>query len=57
VVLEESTCSCFDGRAEYDTDCFGYISTSPEDYQKLKDHYDDVTKRLEICIQSPKRCQ
>lgn len=57
VVLEGSVCSCFDGRADYQVDCFGYQAVSSDDYLKLREHFQDVTKRLEICLASPKKCQ
>jgi hypothetical protein len=56
-VLEGSLCSCYDGEFEIITDCFGYIATSPENYEKLRAHFDSVTERLEICLANPKKCK
>jgi hypothetical protein len=57
IVLEGSLCSCYDGEFEIITDCFGYIATSPENYEKLRAHFDSVTERLEICLANPKKCK
>jgi hypothetical protein len=57
VVLEASQCVCTDGQRDYETDCYGYQAVSPDDYLKLRNHYQDVVKRLEICLAAPKKCQ
>jgi hypothetical protein len=56
-VLEGSMCTCSNGREQWEEDCFGYQAASPEDYEKLREFYDDKVKRLEICLTSPKKCQ
>ena len=57
VVLEGSICSCFNGETDYEIDCFGYQSVSPDDYQKLRDHFQEVTRRLDVCLASARRCE
>jgi hypothetical protein len=56
VVLDNSTCSCFDGNVDYQVDCFGYQAVSPDDYLKLRNHFEDVTQRLELCLAAPRKC-
>ena len=34
-----------------------YICTNPGDFKAQKDHLIDVTKRLQICLKTPKLCK
>ena len=34
-----------------------YICTNPSDFKAQKDHLIEITKRLEICQKTPRKCQ
>lgn len=38
-------------------DCDGTIGTSLEEYKLLNAHFTSVTKRLEVCLNVPKKCR
>lgn len=60
-IIGDDLMICQDERvvpSEYDRPItVNYICTNPEDFKAQKDHLIDVTKRLEVCLKSPKKCQ
>jgi hypothetical protein len=57
VILDRDECSCSDGSTNWIQSCYGYIATSPDDYEILRNHFQRVTERLEICLQNRRACQ
>jgi hypothetical protein len=60
-IIGDGLMLCQDSRLdpfEYDRPItVNYICTNPEDFKSQKDHLIDVTKRLDICINYPKKCR
>lgn len=60
-IIGDGVMICQDPRvvpSEYDRPItVNYICTNPEDFKAQKDHLIDVTKRLEVCLKNPKKCQ
>ena len=57
IILDRDECSCSDGENQWVQSCYGYLATSPEEYNTLKDHLDSITARLEICLVNAKKCR
>lgn len=60
-IIGDDLMICQDDRldpSEYDKPItVNYVCTNPEDFKSQKDHLIDVTKRLEVCLKTPKKCQ